>query len=298
MDVARWLFGGCLAALVACGDETGARAPTDKGASGGTFEESDAGDDGGVNDECASETRDVYVVTAERDLYRFHPPDASFTKKGTFTCATTARPTSMAIDRRGVAWVRMEDGTLWKVDTFTLACEATGFHLPEGSFFKFGMGFATASAADTSETLYLADSAGAGLARLDTTKLSLSLLGPFTGPLAGNAAELTGTGDGRLFGFFVMRSNAGTRIAEIAKASGEVLTIHELPDLVPGDAWAFSFYGGDFYIYTTDPSSAQRGSMVTRFRPADGSSTLIDRNVGFTIVGAGVSTCAPTSLVR
>ena len=52
----------------------------------------------------------------------------------------------------------------------------------------------------SAETLYVADYSGKGLAKIDTTALTLQTVGPWD-QLSG-AAELTGTGDGRLFGFF------------------------------------------------------------------------------------------------
>lgn len=70
----------------------------------------------------------------------------------------------------------------------------------------------------------------------------------------------------------------------------------KLPAVETPAAWAFSFWGGDFYLYTApDPlSDPSRTTNVTRYRPSDGS---VDAqymvNIGFRIVGAGVSTCAP-----
>jgi hypothetical protein len=56
-----------------------------------------------------------------------------------------------------------------------------------------------------------------------------------------------------------------------------------------GSAWAFAFWGGDFWLFTA-PGVASR---VDRYRPSDGSTVTMKSNVGFNIVGAGVSTCAP-----
>ena len=55
--------------------------------------------------------------------------------------------------------------------------------------------------------------------------------------------------------------------------------------------WAFSFWGGHFYLYT----SQQMGTTVTDYDPSSGSiNPSFMPNIGFDIVGAGVSTCAPT----
>ena len=55
------------------------------------------------------------------------------------------------------------------------------------------------------------------------------------------------------------------------------------------DAFAFAFWGGDFWIFT----GMGGPSDVNRFRPADGTTTTPTKHPS-TIVGAGVSTCAPS----
>jgi hypothetical protein len=295
------LVGGA-AALSACSNSTSRdfeeTAAADAG--NGSFIEPDAGDAEVVRPvECADDTKDIFVISEENALYRFHPPDLSFTNIGILNCPTGgASPTSMAVDRAGIAWVRHSDGSVWKVGTKDLSCEATAFASPDQSFLKFGMGFATETKGGSNETLYLSDSDGAGLAKVDTSSLAMRFIGPYTGDLAGRAAELTGTGDGKLYGFFV---TSPAQIAEIAKGTGEIVSSKELTGVYAGNAWAFSFYGGDFYIYTSSlgngggPPRAQGGSDVTRYRPSDGSIEVVKSKIGFKIVGAGVSTCAPTT---
>lgn len=251
--------------------------------------------------ECAEDTKDVFVISAQNALYQFHPPTLTFKNLGLLQCATGgAVPTSMAVDRRGIAWVRHSDGSLWKVRTKDLACEPTRFTAPaEGGFAQFGMGFSTQTKGGTNEVLYLSDHEGGGLAKLDAESMVLSFIGEYTGPLKGKTSELTGTGDGKLYGLFV---TLPVQIAELSKGTGEILSTKELPAVYSGDAWAFSFYGGDFYVYTHQGSGGlpqnDKGSTVTRYRPSDGSVEVVKTNLGFTIVGAGVSTCAPTATPR
>jgi len=254
---------------------------------------------GGTTPECAEETKDIYVLSEQNLLYSFHPPTLTFKSKGILKCPTFgATPTSMAIDRRGFAWIRHSDASIWKVDTRDLSCEATGFEsgLASDAFYKFGMGFATASKGGSNEQLYLSDNGGSGLAKLDTRTMKLTPIGAYDGALAGKTSELTGTGEGKLYGFFV---TAPAQIAEISKGTGEIVSAKELPNVFAGNAWAFSFYAGDFYIYTSaeaagGPPLAGAGSDVTRYRPSDGSVEVVKAKLGFKIVGAGVSTCAPT----
>ncbi len=266
--------------------------------------------DAGLGDsgaECAEETKDVFVLSEQQTLYSFHPPSLTFTEIGALKCAAGgSTPTSMAIDRKGTAWVRYFDGTLWKVRTQDLSCEKTTYVPPAAvdPFFQFGMSFSSTAKGDSTEQLFLSDAKGFGHGRLDQSTLKVTYLGPYTGALAKKRAELTGTGDGKLYGFFATKSNEATQIAEISKNNGAISTVNDLPSVKPGDAYAFSFYAGDFYVYTHTAfggdggggsgGGADNGSDVTRFRPTDGSITVVKSGVGFKIVGAGVSTCAPT----
>lgn len=246
--------------------------------------------------ECDVDTRNPFVISEQNTLYLFDPAKGDLRLVGGVQCSTAgATPTSMAVDRFGIAWVRHNDGTLWKLNTKTLACTQTTYAplTPESPFWKFGMGFATSSKGVNTEQLYLSDNAGAGLGKLDLNSFQTLFIGPYKGALANKTCELTGTGDGRLFGFFVTQP---AQIAEIAKNSGDIISTKELLGVDPGDAWAFSFYGGDFFVYTherTDGGPSQ-GSDITRYRPSDGSITVVKPKIGFKIVGAGVSTCAPT----
>jgi hypothetical protein len=134
---------------------------------------------------------------------------------------------------------------------------------------------------------------GRRLARIDLSYFLLTTIGDFSGTLKGQEAELTGTGDGRLFGFFVLPS--GASLAQIDPTTGATQAPVDLPGVADADsAWAFSFWGGDFWFYSADLTSS--ASRVTRLRTSgDGSLSVVMPDVGgFVIVGAGVSTCAPT----
>jgi hypothetical protein len=118
-------------------------------------------------------------------------------------------------------------------------------------------------------------------------------VGQFTGStLKGQSAELTGTGDAKLFGFFTTQP---VHVAQIDKGTGATPASgdHALSQVqVPG-AWAFSFWGGAFYLYTSDGTST---STVTKYDPttnAVDTSYIPGQDTQFIIVGAGVSTCAP-----
>ncbi len=240
----------------------------------------------------------VYVVTEQNNIYSFYPAGGTFTLIGNLTCPAPAgsTPFSMAVDRKGKAYVVFNNqgggpgtGFLYQVSTLTGACIRAPFQPNQMGVSTFGMGFASDDNGPA-ETLYIASStAGTGggtavLGRIDISTFDLRILGAFSPAISD--AELTGTGDGRLFAFY--RKNNGSAIAQIDKATGTVFAESQLPSVVRGSGWAFAFWGGDFYTFT----SPAQTSTVTRFRPSDDTVTVV-ASLNENIVGAGVSTCAP-----
>jgi len=261
--------------------------------------------DGGVAppaDGCSDAAKLVYVVSAENDLYSFKPDALTFSKIGRLGCAAgaLASPNSMAVDRSGNAWVNYSDGTLFKVSTKDATCQSTSFQAGQSNFIKFGMAFSSNAAGSTDETLYVAgledllQGGRAGLGKIDLATMKLSFVGDYSGSLRGQGAELTGTGDAKLFGFYTTEPAS---LAAIDKASAATSDTKALTGVRTGDAWAFSFWGGDFWFYTANGGQESR---VTRLRSSgDNSITVVMPQVGgFRIVGAGVSTCAPTTPPR
>jgi hypothetical protein len=305
------LLGLLLFPLVACGSSTKAtfddksNGPDNTGfGDGGTPPGTIGGgkvDGGGGNQTgCSEAAKLVYVVTDQNELFSFKPDTTTFAKIGELQCPSGgATPNSMAVDRTGTAWVNFSDGGLFKVSTADAACEATTYQKGQLGSTRFGMAFATNTATSMEETLYVVGiegiNGGKGLGKIDLTTMKLTALGDFSGALAGQGAELTGTGDGRLYGFFTTQPNA--TLAQIDKATGATSGASDLKGVNTGNAWAFSFWGGDFWFYTSQNVSP---SVVTRKQTStDGSIGTAKADVGgFRIVGAGVSTCAPTTPPR
>ena len=249
---------------------------------------------------CSEAAKLVYVVSDSNELYSFRPDTTTFTRIGTLSCpAGGATPNSMAVDRSGTAWVNFSDGGLFKVSTSDASCQGTTFQKGQSGFERFGMAFATNTATSQDETLFVVGidglNGGKGLAKIDLGTMKLTTIGDFSGALRGQGAELTGTGDGRLFGFFTTQPNA--TLAMINKATGATSSNQDLEGVRTGQAWAFSFWGGDFWFYTSPGAAA---STVTRKQAStDDSLSIAKQDVGgFRIVGAGVSTCAPTTPPR
>ncbi len=250
----------------------------------------------------------IYVVTEQNEIMSFDPPTAAFTPIGLLSCPTpgpTWTPFSMAVDRKGNAYVLFNDqsgmsiaGLLYRVSLVTSACTSLPYQPGQQGFDTYGMGF-VATSSGTSDTLFIAaDTFNAPntpsiLGTLDVTSFLVSPIGPFF-PLLVQNAELTGTGGGRLFAFYATNPgapNESSAIAEIDPMTAKVIANNDLTNLVQGRGWAFGFWGGDFYLFTT-PCTSCMPSIVTRYRPSDGSQVQVG-GMNDTIVGAGVSTCAP-----
>lgn len=235
----------------------------------------------------------VYVITTDNELFSFYPPDASFRLIGRIACpsALGTTPFSMAVDRNGAAFVAFNDGNLFRVSTLTAACTKTDFVPNQQGFSTFGMGFATKDLGPAESLFVAADNQSGpprGLGTIDTTAgFKLTSIGAFTPTI--DRAELTGTGDGRLYGFYTKAGREGSFIGEIDKANARVIGETQLRRVDQGSGWAFAYWGGDFYLFTAPDSPASR---VTRYRPSDNSTTIV-ANLGTLVVGAGVSTCAP-----
>ena len=237
----------------------------------------------------------IYVLTAGNALYSFYPPTLSFTPIGTLACPDPAggQPFSMAVDRRGIAYSIFTDGNLFRVDTASAACESTTF-FPQLGFATFGMGF-VANTGDAGETLFVAEDTysnlkgnSQGLGSIDVQSYVLKFVGPFTPNIPG--PELTGTSDGRLFAFYTNAMTQGSHILEVDKTSGKQLANFPLLVGDPSDAYAFGFWGGVFWVFTSPQGSGI--TTVTEFDPTTSAETTATTFNGV-IVGAGVSTCAP-----
>jgi hypothetical protein len=61
--------------------------------------------------------------------------------------------------------------------------------------------------------------------------------------------------------------------------------------VVQGAGWAFGFWGNAFYTFTT-AGQMETTTLVHKFDPVKMTTVLVAKNTD-TIVGAGVSTCAP-----
>src|SRR5262249_27976703 len=136
---------------------------------------------------------------------------------------------------------------LFRVDVGTLACTRTRFTPGDQAFVSFGMGFANDPATNR-EHLYVAQADGSGdrFGSLDTETYAVAVLGRFS-DATWHGGELTGTGDGHLYGFSI-ETDHKSKIVEIDRNTGAVKRTHELTIGRGGDATAFAHWRGDFFV--------------------------------------------------
>jgi hypothetical protein len=241
-----------------------------------------------VNLTCVESSEWLYTVGRNSMLSRFDPTTATFTDIGQFTCPGSSESNSMAVDQSGGIWVSDPKGKLFKVDAKTLLCEAARFddkqHIQSG----YGMGFVFDRATGI-DTLYIAG------ASVDTTTLHYDLVAvslpslsqTLVGPTEGYP-ELSGAGDGTLWGFFPyhVSPTKTTTLVRLDPKTGATLERFSYPTLNEGGNWAMKFWGGSFWLFL--------GSSIYRVDRTDPKTVhTVIANGSRHIVGAGVSTCAP-----
>jgi hypothetical protein len=276
-----------LGVLIACGP--GPRG--DDGDDGDDGNGVDANGDGGGGN-CADGTELIYTIDQfSARISTFDPATRQFQDLGSLSCPGTgaATPFSMSVDRQANAWVLYNNGQLFRVQLPALACSATSW-VSQAGLTVFGMGFSTDEAGGATETLYV----GGGVTQTQTsfTFASLDLASMTATPIGTQPQlpEMTGTGNAELWGFMPDATTA--RVVKFDKPSGAIVTNYTLPTLAgTNTGYAFAHWGGDFWVFLI-----KNAELSTTVYQVDGTTGVIEGTTpttGRTIVGAGVSTCAP-----
>ena len=296
------------------GSRGGGGGPGVGGAGGGS---GGGGSPGGGTNGCSDASKIIYVVDENGTFSSFTPNQTDISKStfhdlGVLQCNAGSgyRPFSMSIDRNAVAWVEYVHSStlgkpgalpnkLFRVSTSDASCTETSFVGGQSAFEAFCMGFAANAAMGSDETLYVAGVIELGVSstfgRLD--------LGSFKVDSAGtkmtNVPELSGNGLGELWGFFP--DAAKPRVSRVDKTSGAETQSIPLGSAVAGETenWAFAFYGGEFWVFLSkwgdNGLSGVQPTVVYHVTATGVKDQLPTGNRQ--IVGAGVSTCAPTTPV-
>lgn len=249
--------------------------------------------------ECEEGADLVYVLSDLGEIWSFDPrkKDASaFKKIGKPNCRFPSGSDlmSMGVDRHANAWVSIQpSGRIYEVNTKTNTCKNTGHKPGKDGFRLVGMAFVEHPNDGRCEQLYLHSFSGNGvdegknagkLGVVDPENMSLKRVGLINF----DGGELTGTKDGRLFAF----AGVPGRLLEYNPKTAKVIKETSLGKFDLTSAFAFAFWGGDFYFFTEGKGGSR--SKVTKLDyKGDGSLRTVIERVPMRIVGAGVSVCAP-----
>jgi hypothetical protein len=277
--------------LVAIACLVGCAAPKrDDGSGGDDMPDIDGGPMNG--NECPMGTELIYTIDQfNAKLSTFDPSTKMFHDIGTLSCPTMAgaTPFSMSVDRAGNAWVLYTSGELFKVGIQGLGCIKLNWTPPNG-LKVFGMGFSTEMAGGEAESLFI----GGGLtqtqssyilARVDPATMTATTFGSQP-----QLPEMTGNGNAELWGYMPEATTA--RVVQFDKATGAAIKTYMEPTLGgTNTAYAFAHWGGDYWVFLQ--RNAETNTTVYQVNGGTGAITSMTAATGHTVVGAGVSTCAP-----
>jgi hypothetical protein len=236
-------------------------------------------------DDCTDSSDLIYTVDKNtQKMYLYDPENNAFSLLGSLPCddwGWEGDPGSMSVSRDGYAYVRYSGGLLYEVDVTNLSCEEAGF--TSSSFGAFGMGYATHTNNTWQDQLYVANSDS--IASLDPQSGQMTTIGNMP-----SQSELTGNAAGELWAFLPLEQPA--QLAQIDKQTGNIIDSISLNSfsLENLDTFAFASWGGDFYLFVRLYGDSTKVFKVDR----NGTQTEVLSDTGLNIVGAGVSTCAPT----
>ncbi len=248
--------------------------------------------------DCQSTAGDsIFLLGLNGALHQFRPATHELETLGVPACEGVEIPDGDDIvHSTGILWAMMasESGyrAIYTIDPVTLECTKTDFD--EGDIYATGLVFVSDELGGETESLYMGVNEGdpfdfnnpMSLGRIDLATMKLDILG--TTELVPNGhyqfADLTGTGEAKLFGFFPGDTAV---ITEFDAPAAEIAANHPLSFGV-GSPWAFAQWGGRLWLFY----ASGNGSGVRTWDPDTGDvEDLAD--ISATVVGAAVSTCAP-----
>jgi hypothetical protein len=208
----------------------------------------------------------IFVLSNDAELWKYFPEENMFAMLGELSCGMFDT-FSMAVDRLGFAWIQFSGGDLRKVSVSDLTqCDDPGYTQGQMGVNNFGMAFVSNSISDPCDRIYgntwngippFSEGVNVGdFITIDPDSLLLSKLGKTNF----NGAEVTGTGDGRAF---VFGGTNPSKLVQLDKADARRSRTLPLGGLeINNGAFAFAFFGGDFYFFT-DSNNDSFASEVT-----------------------------------
>lgn len=287
----RTLYACALVALVStlgCG-------PPERNPGNGGGDDDGTDPDAAHADDCANGTELIYTIDQfNQRLSQFDPTTKTFTDLGSLNCGSAGTPFSMSVDRQAHAWVLYTNGDMfWVSITAGLTCTKVQWTSPSG-LKVFGMGFSTDQPGGSSEALYI----GGGATQVQST-YTLARVDPITMntmPIGNQPAlpEMTGNSKAELWGFMPEASTA--RVVQFDKTNGSIIKEFAEPMLAGTmSGYAFAHWGGDYWVFLQ--KGGETSTKVYQIDGVAGGIKTITPTTGRTIVGAGVSTCAPVVIL-
>lgn len=197
----------------------------------------------------------VYVLSDDAELYAFDPRAGTFDFVIGPVCSALPSPYSMAVDPAGRLWILEAESR--RIQTFDLLapgpCLDSGYLPTSPAFPLFGMGFSSPHPDAACASLFVHSYSGSGPFREGP---GLGAVGVIDGSPLGvrrlatsdfDGAEVTGTGDGRVF---VLGGGSPAKLVEVDRSTGEPLEVFPLAGLPRTNASALAFFAGDFYLFT------------------------------------------------
>ena len=235
-------------------------------------------------DDCERTSDLIYVVDRDsQDLHLFNPVDLSFEYLTTLDCSMWGEPNSMGISRDGFAYVRYNTNDVYAVDLKSFECNETDY---DAGFGSFGMGYAADLKSTWKDELFIANKNT--LAKVDPVSWDVTTVASLS-----SQAELTGNAHGELWGFLPLEKPAA--LVELDKETGatkQEITISGFPATKDIDTFAFATWGGGYWLFVRQYGMGNSTTVYTVDK-AGHLRTMVEDS-GFNLVGAGVSTCAPT----
>jgi len=250
---------------------------------------------------CAANVADsIYLLDIDAGLYRLTPDTLEVEPLGQLVCPGASLAMALTIDREGLLWAMLVDDQgyrgIYTIDPDTLACDATAFVDPIAENIGVNsLAFVADAPGSETESLYVGANVGGSfdfsiplsLGRVDLATMDMEIVGTADLVPTGyyQIADLTGTGDSRLFGFFAGDTPA---IAELDDSTGALVS-HDLLEIGVGSPWAFAQWAGRLWLF----SPGSPGSQIRAYDPVTQAIEPLSDGIGIAVVGAAVSTCAP-----
>lgn len=247
--------------------------------------------------DCTDENKNsIYALSGSKELLRLDPTTWSSSLLGVVECDEGAGGLfSMTVSRNGKAYLPAAQNRLFEVDLATAACKPTSLVVNQPAFTLGGMSMVTKDQGPDEELFvngFDTDVGSTGmLGKVDPSSFAFTFIGPYSKQISINT-ELTGRGDGRLFGLFIeggIGSDMVFHLAEVDKQTAAIKSDVIIPLTLSIFSFAMAFWGGDFYMFLATQTGPTR---IFKVSPSDGAVVEV-ASIEQRIVGVGATTCAP-----